>query len=591
MRHSIATLSLSGTLPEKLQAIAAAGFDGFELFENDLLGFPGRPAEIRQMAEDLGLTIEIFQPFRDFEGVSPEQLERNLVRVEHKFDLMEQLGVELMLVCSNAQPGVSGDPAVVSEQLHCLAERAASRGLRVGFEALSWGSAIDRFSQAWAAIKDADHPNLGLILDSYHSLALDDDITPIAKLPGEKIFFLQLSDAPRESTRPPWYSRARRSFPGLGEYDITGFVAAVLKAGYSGPLSLEMFNDEFRAAPSGPTARAARQSLLWLEERLQADAQVPNKTGRPLFQPPEPPSLSGFARLELAVPPVHLKAVETLFGILGLAEASLHRQAPITRFAGKGFYVYLHETHDAEAVTVQVLGLDCASPQHLLMRLEDFGQATRGDDAGGGYLLTTPAGIVLRFGPETSTEGRFESAPRPMSSDCRLSGAAFALPRSLLESESGIWRHLLGLPTASSCVRHEPRGVVNRRCWHAAAGEVEIALETSTHADTSTGRALIPSADLAEQGTCVALRLEVDDVVATSQRLRAAGVATEQTSANYYHDLAAHQALPEWERSLFEEHGLRYERCGDRHYTFLRLAIPGNDHLMLEIGEYRAFNA
>ena len=37
MRRSIATVSLSGTLPEKLEAAAAARFDGVENFENDLL--------------------------------------------------------------------------------------------------------------------------------------------------------------------------------------------------------------------------------------------------------------------------------------------------------------------------------------------------------------------------------------------------------------------------------------------------------------------------------------------------------------------------------------------------------------------------
>ncbi len=37
VRTSIATVSISGTLPEKLKAIKAAGFDGVEIFENDLL--------------------------------------------------------------------------------------------------------------------------------------------------------------------------------------------------------------------------------------------------------------------------------------------------------------------------------------------------------------------------------------------------------------------------------------------------------------------------------------------------------------------------------------------------------------------------
>ena len=37
MKTSIATVSLSGSLIEKLHACAAAGFDGVELFEPDLI--------------------------------------------------------------------------------------------------------------------------------------------------------------------------------------------------------------------------------------------------------------------------------------------------------------------------------------------------------------------------------------------------------------------------------------------------------------------------------------------------------------------------------------------------------------------------
>jgi 4-hydroxyphenylpyruvate dioxygenase len=46
------------------------------------------------------LTIELFQPFRDFEEVSDERLRNNLDRAEGKFDLTEELAAPLMLVCS-----------------------------------------------------------------------------------------------------------------------------------------------------------------------------------------------------------------------------------------------------------------------------------------------------------------------------------------------------------------------------------------------------------------------------------------------------------------------------------------------------------
>jgi 4-hydroxyphenylpyruvate dioxygenase len=69
MRKSIATVSLPGKLRPKLVAIAAAGFDGVEIFEPNLQTFDGSPREAGQLARDLGLKVEMFQPLRDFEGV------------------------------------------------------------------------------------------------------------------------------------------------------------------------------------------------------------------------------------------------------------------------------------------------------------------------------------------------------------------------------------------------------------------------------------------------------------------------------------------------------------------------------------------
>jgi 4-hydroxyphenylpyruvate dioxygenase len=66
MQTSIATVSLSGGLSEKLDSIAAAGFSGVEIFESDLLSFNGTPQDVAEMVRGLGLKIVTFQPFRDF---------------------------------------------------------------------------------------------------------------------------------------------------------------------------------------------------------------------------------------------------------------------------------------------------------------------------------------------------------------------------------------------------------------------------------------------------------------------------------------------------------------------------------------------
>src|SRR5919199_191824 len=179
MKTAIATVCLSGTLPEKLEAIAAAKFKGVEIFENDLLSFNGTPADVRQMAGDLGLEIVALQPFRDFEGMPEPQRARTFARAERKFDIMQELGTDLLLVCSNVSPDSLGGIDRAAADFRELGERAGRRGLRVGFEALSWGRHVNDYRDAWEVVRRADHPAIGLVLDSFHALVRGTDLKPM----------------------------------------------------------------------------------------------------------------------------------------------------------------------------------------------------------------------------------------------------------------------------------------------------------------------------------------------------------------------------------------------------------------------------
>src|SRR4030081_2528052 len=171
MFTSIATCSLSGALELKLRAIAQAGFNGVEIFENDLLTAQSSAREIGTLLRELGLKCTAFQPFRDFEGM-PENLRPQVfARIERKFDVMEELGADLLLICSNVSPVSSGDRSRIVADFRELGERAARRGLRVGYEALAWGKHVWDHREAWSIVRETSHPAIGLILDSFHSLA------------------------------------------------------------------------------------------------------------------------------------------------------------------------------------------------------------------------------------------------------------------------------------------------------------------------------------------------------------------------------------------------------------------------------------
>lgn len=272
MRHAIATVCLSGTLERKLRAAASAGFDGVELFEPDLTESGLSPAQMRHAAAELGLTIDLFQPFRDFEGVPATQLRRNLDRADAALDVMAQLGANTLLACSNVAPDAINDDALAAEQLHALAEHAAARGVRIAYEALAWGRHVSEYDHAWRIVDAADHPALGICLDSFHILARATPLDTIAEIPAGKLLFCQLADATDLAVDVLRWSRHYRCLPGQGAFDLVNFTTRVLRAGYHGPLSLEVFSDALRAAAPEQVAHDARLSLAALEAQLRPAA-------------------------------------------------------------------------------------------------------------------------------------------------------------------------------------------------------------------------------------------------------------------------------------------------------------------------------
>ena len=112
----------------------------------------------------------------------------------------------------------------------------------------AWGRAVKLYSQAWSIVRRANHPHLGLILDSFHTLSLRDDPSGIARIPGDKIFFMQLADAPLLVMDVLQWARHYRNFPGQGQFDLENFFELVLLAGYTGPMSVELFLPKFQQA-------------------------------------------------------------------------------------------------------------------------------------------------------------------------------------------------------------------------------------------------------------------------------------------------------------------------------------------------------
>ncbi len=567
-RHatSIATVSLSGSLQERLEAAANIGFDGFEMFENDLLTFDGSPADVRRMAADLGLAITIFQPFRDFEAMPEEQRVRNMDRAERKFDVMQALGTDLILVCSNVSPQAQDDPGRAAADLREMADRAARRGLRVGYEALAWGRHVNRWRQAWDIVLAADHPSLGLIVDSFHTLSLGDDPTGLANVPGERIFFVQLADAPRLTMDVLSWSRHFRNFPGQGQLDIGSFLRPVLASGYAGPLSLEIFNDDFRASPARLTARDGLRSLVFTQNEIGA------------LELPPPPVFDGIEFLEFAVDDTARHALATFLVSMGFHHAGDHLSKSVSLYRQGRINLVLNAEQDSAAA--EHFLLHGPSVCAVALRVDDAARAlTRArallcpdwqEPTGAGErqipALRAPDGMLIYLvAPSPSGRSIFEDdfKLRDLANEIadlvETDHVAQALPTGRMDSYVLFYRAVFGFEAQATFELPDPYGLIRSRAMISADGTVRLPLNISESRETATGRFVSAFAGAGVQH----IAFSTSEIFAATRRMIAAGCQLLPIPPNYYDDLAARHGLDDAFLAALQSLNLLYDRDGD----------------------------
>ncbi|MGH3642962.1 MAG: TIM barrel protein, partial [Mycobacterium sp.] len=357
MRTSIATVSISGSLVEKLHACASAGFDGVEIFEPDLIASDHSPEEIRGLAERLGLSLDLYQPLRDIEGVDEATFTENLRRAAATFATARRLGIHTVLVCSNVATATVDSDEHSAGQLRRLGDVASEYGVRVAFEALAWGRFVDDYRRAWRIVELADHPAVGVCLDSFHVLSRGHDPAAIENIAGKKIFYLQLADAPALSMDVLSWSRHHRLFPGEGDFDLATFVWHVLKTGFDGPLSLEVFNDTFRQTDPDRTAVHALRSLVWLQDKVAALPGAGRSAALTPVADAKPPV--GFDFVELKAEDT--SDVEVLLDQLGFTPRGRHRTKPVSLWAAGDVRIVLNE-HQARDLEPRVAAVGLLVP-------------------------------------------------------------------------------------------------------------------------------------------------------------------------------------------------------------------------------------
>jgi 4-hydroxyphenylpyruvate dioxygenase len=601
MKTCIASVSIAGDLSEKLGAIAGAGFDGIEIFEQDFIAFDGSARDMGRMVRDHGLRIDLFQPFRDFEGLPEPLRERAFDRIERRFDLMEELGADLLLVSSTSDPESLGGIERMAADFAELGERAARRNLRIGYEARAWGRHVADYRDAWEVVRRVESPAIGLILDSFHTLAMKVETESIRAIPRDRIFHVQLSDAPLIEMDPEYLSRHFRSMPGDGDLPLVDFMRAVAATGYDGVFSLEVLNDQLRGGSPRIVALDGYRALLHL-----ADQTRRAEPGLRLGLPDMPPKgrVDGVEFVEFTASEAEAETLGRLLSTLGFAQVARHvsksvalwRQGDINILINTEQEGFAHSAYIMHGTSVCDLGLRLEDANATMERARVLGANLFSQRLSAGELdipaVRGVGGSILHFLDRKSELATiWETDFRPSTGGSaasatgltRIDHVAQVMKLEDMLTWTLFYTSIFAIDKAPAVAVADPGGIVHSRALQSADGAIRLTLNGVDTHRTFAGRFVSDSSGSSVQH----LAFATDDIVATAERLAANGFQFLPIPETYYDEIASRFDLDDAMLGKLQAANILYDEDSTGGAYFQLYSQPYGDGFFFEVVQRR----
>ncbi len=551
MRLSVATTSVPGDLFEKLETIKATGFTGIELYEPDLTGSAASASEIGSRAAALGLTVELFQPFHDFEGLSGEAHTLALARLDQKLRLMQELGARTLLVGTSTHPQASGDREVICADLAELAQRAGACGCRAALIALPWARHIQSEIAALDIVETVDSQHLGLALNSFFSLADGSRPARLRDIPGHRLFHVQLSDAPALDFD---ITRLKSHFgllPGQGGLNLAGFVRVIARSGYKGPWSLARVSD----TAQGSRKTYVRDGFRALVSLLDKVALTEPSLELPLPDLPHRVYPKGVEFIEFVVDAASRAVLTQMLTALCFRKERQHvsksvelwRQGAINLVVNSETTGFAAEALAEHGPSVCDMGLRVSDAGQTVTRATMLGAPAFSQPVGAGELdipaIKGVGGSVVHFIDEKSDLHRvwdieFDAVPKaeatPPAGLRRIDHIAQTMRYQEMQSWLTYYTSTFAMEKAMGVDVADPSGVIVSQALASPEGEVRLNLNGAGERRTFAGAFLADQFGAGVQH----IAFLTDDIFETSEHLAATGFQRLKIPANYYDDLA-----------------------------------------------------
>lgn len=261
------------TFLDRIAAAQDGEFTHMSVFPIDYLSWMEQglqPAEMRRILRAAQIKILAIDPFVQWItgfSIPHDYPAENRSFIAFDEEQIFRIASELEAEALNCVEGLGErhEPARMIDDFGSFADRAAARGLRVTLEFMPISSIPD-LASGWSVVAGADRSNAGLCFDTWHYYRSSPDDALLARLPGNKIFEVQLADALKAIRGKDLVEDLLRyrMLPGRGELPVASAVANLRAIGALNSVGPEIFSDAMDAVTASEAARSAALAMQQL---------------------------------------------------------------------------------------------------------------------------------------------------------------------------------------------------------------------------------------------------------------------------------------------------------------------------------------
>jgi sugar phosphate isomerase/epimerase len=220
------TIGLESPISSRIEAARAARCQRFSVGAPDFLSADVPPAEIGRVAREAGLDL-VVDPIMGWCGTERMAGPYGAFSRDEVLAIAAEIGAVAFTALGPFQPGIG--LAEVAVSFGDLCDRAGEFGARVHLEFMP-GTAIVDLRGALDVIEAADRDNGGVLLDTLHFFLGNPDMRVLAQVPGDRVFAVQVSDAPAAFDGDYTEATFHRLVPGDGAIDLPAVLGALDQA-------------------------------------------------------------------------------------------------------------------------------------------------------------------------------------------------------------------------------------------------------------------------------------------------------------------------------------------------------------------------